>query len=277
MKLFDNNFGLPASLIATVAEALKGNQKKIDVNKNGKIDADDLQKLRSEATTTDPDFYYPPDRNLPNPGKKSPNEPTYTGPKEAPAPKAPTDAPLPPRRPKTNEEVKSIDELSKKTLGSYIPKAAQSAANFAYTAGVGDPGGQEINTDDNHAWAQKRLKGIAKASQKMTKEEVESIDELSKKTLRSYAQKSLKQVDMAARMSNNGQKSGMSAIANKRREGVSTAINKLANEDFTLEDFSLEEIEEFMVSEDFEQLDELSKKTLRSYKKKAIKSKPKAS
>ena len=29
-------------------EALKGNQKKIDVNKNGKIDADDFKKLRKE-------------------------------------------------------------------------------------------------------------------------------------------------------------------------------------------------------------------------------------
>jgi hypothetical protein len=41
------------------------------------------------------------------------------------------------------------------------------------------------------------------------------------------------------------------------------------NEDFTLEDYSVEEIEDFMMSEDFEQLDELSKKTLGSYMKKA--------
>jgi len=37
-----------------------------------------------------------------------------------------------------------------------------------------------------------------------------------------------------------------------------------------LEDFSLEEIEEFMVSEDFEQLDELSKDTLKSYRVNSI-------
>jgi hypothetical protein len=37
-----------------------------------------------------------------------------------------------------------------------------------------------------------------------------------------------------------------------------------------LEDFSLEEIEEFMVSEEFEQLDELSKDTLKSYRVKSI-------
>ena len=42
------NFGLPADLIATVAEALKGNQKKIDKNHNGKIDGQDFKILRKE-------------------------------------------------------------------------------------------------------------------------------------------------------------------------------------------------------------------------------------
>lgn len=42
-------------------------------------------------------------------------------------------------------------------------------------------------------------------------------------------------------------------------------------EQYDLEDFSLEEIEDFMMSEDFEQLDELSKATLVSYRDKANK------
>ena len=42
------NFGLPADLIATVAEALKGNQHKIDANKNNKIDAQDFKLLKSK-------------------------------------------------------------------------------------------------------------------------------------------------------------------------------------------------------------------------------------
>jgi hypothetical protein len=62
------------------------------------------------------------------------------------------------------------------------------------------------------------------------KEEVEIIDELSKETLRSYAQKALRKGDMAARMSNNGTKKDMSDIANKRRAGVSKAINKMAED-----------------------------------------------
>jgi hypothetical protein len=39
--------------------------------------------------------------------------------------------------------------------------------------------------------------------------------------------------------------------------------------EYTIEDFSMEEIEDFMMSEDFDQLDELSKNTLGSYAKKA--------
>ncbi len=41
------------------------------------------------------------------------------------------------------------------------------------------------------------------------------------------------------------------------------------SEELTLEDFSFEELEEFMMSEEYEQLDEVSKKTLASYVKKA--------
>jgi hypothetical protein len=44
---------------------------------------------------------------------------------------------------------------------------------------------------------------------------------------------------------------------------------KSVKEELDLEDYTLEELEDFMVSEEFEQLDELSKKTLGSYIKKA--------
>ena len=40
---------------AEMAEELSGNQKKLDVNKNGKIDGDDLKKLRGESADADSD------------------------------------------------------------------------------------------------------------------------------------------------------------------------------------------------------------------------------
>jgi len=54
MSIDPKNFGLTSSLVETVKEALKGNQHKIDVNKNGKIDGDDFKKLRGEGAK--PDF-----------------------------------------------------------------------------------------------------------------------------------------------------------------------------------------------------------------------------
>ena len=42
------------------------------------------------------------------------------------------------------------------------------------------------------------------------------------------------------------------------------------DESFDLSDYTVEELEDFMMSEDFDQLDEISKKTLRSYYAKAI-------
>lgn len=50
-------------------------------------------------------------------------------------------------------------------------------------------------------------------------------------------------------------------------------IKEEPEENLTLEDFSIEELETFMESEEFEQLDEISKKTLGSYIKKASDSK----
>jgi hypothetical protein len=46
----------------------------------------------------------------------------------------------------------------------------------------------------------------------------------------------------------------------------------IMKESFDLSDLTLEELEDFMVSEDFDQLDEISKKTLASYVKKASQS-----
>lgn len=49
------------------------------------------------------------------------------------------------------------------------------------------------------------------------------------------------------------------------------------DESFDLSDYTVEELEDFMMSEDFEQLDEIGRKTLSSYIGKALKSKDKAS
>ena len=65
-----------------------------------------------------------------------------------------------------------LDEISKKTLGSYIKKAA---SDIGYAAAADDTN-KEL----------KRHKGIAKAANKLTKEEVEQIDEISDEKKKEY-------------------------------------------------------------------------------------------
>lgn len=65
------------------------------------------------------------------------------------------------------EEVGQIDELKKSTLGSYIKKASNDMAGTAYALGARDPLKPKASWDK----AFKRKAGIAKATDKLTKEE----------------------------------------------------------------------------------------------------------
>ena len=82
---------------------------------------------------------------------------------------------------KVAEAVEELEELSKKTLGSYISKAADDVASKSYEDGYfGAQSGKKVDS---------RVSNINKAVKKITKEEAEQIDELSKKTLGSYVKK----------------------------------------------------------------------------------------
>jgi hypothetical protein len=115
----------------------------------------------------------------------------------------------------------------------------------------------------------------------------EQLDELSKDTLKSYVKKAAPEVAQRARtdsqirsddeltMAQTGKKTARVMGSQKRTErrvaGIKQAVDKLTKEEveLTLEDYSLSELDDYMLSEDFEQLDELSKSTLGSYVKKA--------
>lgn len=153
-------FGLPQGLIDVVAEALKGGQKKLDKNHNGKLDGQDFKILRGEKS-----------------GMKEDAACGCAGKCQC----------------ATKEEVEQVDEVSKDTLQHYIRRASSDAANHAYTAGKGAHGKMTINKDEHHARADKRLRGISKAAQKLAKEEAEEISELSKATVKSYYNKGREQ------------------------------------------------------------------------------------
>jgi hypothetical protein len=152
------------------------------------------------------------------------------------------------------EEVEELDELSKKTLGSYVKKASRNLAGREYKRGA-----EKDASMSNLQKSYKRDMGITKAVDKLTKEEVE-LDEVSTATLQRYKSAASKAMDRASDSAIDkmlGSKDSQSVdiskekkTMDKRSKGVSLASNKLAKEEF-------------------EQIDELSKKTLGSYVKKA--------
>lgn len=92
----------------------------------------------------------------------------------------------------TKEEVEQIDELSKKTLGTYVKKAAGSAVGLgAITTAQAMSSKGKANPDDKRQ-LRNRMTGVSRATDRLTKEETE-LDEVSSSTLLRYSVKSTMQ------------------------------------------------------------------------------------
>ena len=190
-------------------EELVGNQHKIDANKNNKVDAQDFKILKAKKGLAEAD--YPPGAGQDTAKDKDPDMMKGAPGEKDSTPKA---APMPPKRPANmEEEAEQIDELSKKTLGSYVKKASHDVATKSAATGryaerankeeddrkkTGDYSGYRQGRKDNEtadkmfgkSW--KRRQGIAKATDKLTKEE--TINEISAKVKAAYARKADKEV-----------------------------------------------------------------------------------
>ena len=153
------------------------------------------------------------------------------------------------------EEVEQIDEISKKTLGSYVKKASHSmASNMSHVTDLmhnKHSPKADVDKERNDALKKvvRRDLGIKQAVNKLTKEEVEQIDEISKATLGSYIKKSSHDVALSAKYGKDDPKETKHAL--KRLRGIAKATNKLTKEEV-------------------ESIEELSKNTLRSYINKAL-------
>ena len=139
------------------------------------------------------------------------------------------------------EEVEQVDELSKGTMGRYINKAATKMGSQGVTAGL------KIAADEksskNFKDMGKREKGIKLAVKKLTKEDVEQVDEISKATMGRYINKAKDSIDMTSYRS--GIKDGTAISSStpyksnnplekklsKRHKGIETAVKKLTKED----------------------------------------------
>lgn len=90
----------------------------------------------------------------------------------------------------TSEEVEEISELKKSTLASYAKKATDDVSYHSFTAGTQKASDPERLKSDKKAMS--RQAGVNKAVDRLAKEEVEELSELSKETLKSYQDKAMK-------------------------------------------------------------------------------------
>lgn len=180
-----------------------------------------------------------------------------------------------------NEEVESVEEAEShqaKTTMKHISKPTAGEKKAAKDIKPGIAGYRDRVAMLKSAEARGALK---KEEVELTQEDLDFIaslnqlDELKKSTLASYAKKATKDAvsktkdaEYEAEYGSPSKSKKAEEKAEKRVAGVDKAVSRLAKEDFTLEDFTVEEIEEYMQTEEFAQLDELSKTTLGSYIKK---------
>jgi len=159
------------------------------------------------------------------------------------------------------EEVEQIDEISKGTLGSYIKKASHDvAAKGAFTRHFADKSRAETaaqrpdlarltmkKADKMQDAGMKRRANMAKAVDRLTKEDVEQIDELSKTTLGSYVKKAAKDIHSAGKDSsyykyvddNPQHQKSAKRDYEKRSAGISKAVGKLTKEEVQMDERTL--------------------------------------
>lgn len=171
-----------------------------------------------------------------------------------------------------NEEVDQIDELSKDTLKSYKHKAGQDARAHSSASLKAFKQGDEEKGDAHFNKSYKRMTGVAKSIDKLqnkgVKEEVEQdeeqIDELSQETLRNYHSKA------GSDLQKKKEKLSAGTLTSKDHKKGQDRVKGLNRSAAKMEELQmgLNALEAFMQTEDFDQLDELSKTTLGNYIKK---------
>jgi len=167
-----------------VSEELKGKQHKIDKNKNNKIDGQDFAILRGQKKVKEEAELEEGIENRSQQAwaRKLRGKPAPEGTYAARKPSKPT-KPQP-----TKEEVEQIDELDKKTYGSYIKSATKDASaarslSKDFEIAAKRAKSEKMKIANAHLSkrfqnaAIKRHAGISKAVDRLTKEEVEQVEE----------------------------------------------------------------------------------------------------
>jgi hypothetical protein len=195
----EENPGMRSPRTPVSKKDLKGNQHQLDKNKNGKIDAHDFKLLRKEDVnhvdelnrstlasylTKASDARKHKDMSTAKVDKR------YSGVAKA-AKKLDK---------MNNEEVEQVDELSKTILQKYTQKAKAVSKNAkAYGSYNADPDDSDLS-DKNWKKHEKLEKGIKRAKEKMSNEEVVPVNELKRSTLASYIKKAVREVSSKSKI-----------------------------------------------------------------------------
>jgi hypothetical protein len=145
------------------------------------------------------------------------------------------------------ESVEQLDELSPNALHSYIKKAAGNLAGNAALAAAQASSSMKKSSPEVKRNIKNRMRGITGASGRLADKanadmyESEELDELNKSTLASYVKKAAdsradaasdrKDYKIGSALYNKMKKTG-----DKRKTGIDRAVNRLAKEEFELDE-----------------------------------------
>jgi hypothetical protein len=197
------------------------------------------------------------------------------------------------------EEVGELDEISKKTLGSYVKKASYDAASNAAKFGANQP---DKKGGSAFVKAHNRLRGIDKATDRLTKEEFDLEEKKISKGMQAYIDISNKKADATSKEVKGSIERVAAAMRARRMKkeeveldeaDVYSIKNTKTGQIYHNSKYPIDKNTQVykkiksaggdhkhaaihkngkLVQEEVEQLDELSPKTLSSYVKKARKS-----
>lgn len=121
------------------------------------------------------------------------------------------------------EHVEQIDELSKDTLGSYVKKASRDIGHIQRDISDKEPGYKSL-----YQKRKNREAGVSNAVDKLTKEDVDQIDEISKGTLGRYINKASANKGMHDRTVGRTSDKDSKEKSNRRAGGITVAAGKLS-------------------------------------------------
>lgn len=251
-------------------EALKGDQEKLDKNKNNKLDADDFKILRGEKKSVkegwDDMMKASKERREAKPSGDSgvKKGSRYGGSKQK-------------DKPEHDEDKKKVEEATMQPKGparSDVPAYMRRNQKPLTLADIRKRSTEKKSKTDNAVKEEFDLESIDPAliEEFMQTEAFEQLDELSKKTLRSYFYKShddsVQRYKDVTASKKAGDKDGVKKNTlkwQKRIKGQYDANKRIMPDEHARQ-------QKHLSKEEVEQLDEISKKVLKSYLRKSEKS-----